>query len=331
MIYNIQILRAFAALAVVHFHTIGTARSYGFEANLLSGLEGWGGSGVDIFFVISGFIMVYVQRLKSRTPAGFLADRVIRIVPAYWILTLAFFCMSVALPGASRTHVPTVEWTAYSLFFLSQAGLGQMPVLFVGWSLEYEMLFYLILGASLFARNLIVSIVLTSVAVIVFSFVFAQGALLLEFVFGMALGVLHQFDRRRPAFGLAALIVGALLLLSPIVYPIDMGRTLHAGLPGALVLYGCLNVRQIRGALGKLLGDASYSIYLIQVFTIPVFYKLLSGARLSTSASDVYIVACIVLTAAAGIAFYWLVEKRLMALIKGYRSPSYAPNGKRVA
>ncbi|MDB2405246.1 acyltransferase family protein [bacterium] len=65
MLLNLQILRAFAALSVVLFHTIGTSSSYGFDTRWISYLEGWGASGVDVFFVISGFVMLYTQLLYN--------------------------------------------------------------------------------------------------------------------------------------------------------------------------------------------------------------------------------------------------------------------------
>ena len=91
-IENIQALRAFAAINVALFHIIGTAASYSQSSNYLSALEGWGSNGVDIFFVISGFIMLHTQMERRRSVIDFLKLRLIRIMPIYWLLT-AFVIM----------------------------------------------------------------------------------------------------------------------------------------------------------------------------------------------------------------------------------------------
>lgn len=144
-IYNLQLLRAFAALNVVYFHIIGTSEAYGFKVQWSYFLNGWGANGVDIFFVISGFIMVYVQNLKSRSGVEFIVDRVVRIAPIYWLLTIAIVIGSFIIPGAFNDAPTDPGWIFSSLFFVSQPLMEVLPVLYVGWTLEYEMLFYAVL------------------------------------------------------------------------------------------------------------------------------------------------------------------------------------------
>ncbi len=137
-INNIQALRAFAAIAVVSFHT-GYFPPTGHAV---------GSFGVDVFFVISGFIMA---RICDTNPSFFLRRRVIRIVPPYWLLTLLLFAFSYKFPRLlSATHPNLVELLK-SLFFIpfvKDDGLIR-PLLFVGWSLNYEMFFYLAVTAGL--------------------------------------------------------------------------------------------------------------------------------------------------------------------------------------
>jgi surface polysaccharide O-acyltransferase-like enzyme len=71
MLYNLQILRAFAALNVVYFHIIKSAESYRQPVVLFSFLDGWGANGVDVFFVISGFVMVYTQSVREKKALTF--------------------------------------------------------------------------------------------------------------------------------------------------------------------------------------------------------------------------------------------------------------------
>ena len=91
MIANLQLLRAFAAINVIIYHIIGTSVAYGYELNFINILSGWGANGVDIFFVISGFIMYFSQAQNPKTPIKFLKSRLIRIVPLYWLMTFVSF------------------------------------------------------------------------------------------------------------------------------------------------------------------------------------------------------------------------------------------------
>ncbi len=91
MIVNIQYLRAFAAINVVIYHIIGTATDYGKRPEIHSFFEGWGENGVDIFFVISGFVMMHSQNINQKDTVSFIYSRLTRIVPIYWILTTVFY------------------------------------------------------------------------------------------------------------------------------------------------------------------------------------------------------------------------------------------------
>ena len=111
----------------------------------------FGGAGVDIFFVISGFIMVYTTMDREITPWSFMADRIARIVPAYWAATLGVFFLALVAPSLLQTsHMQWGELFKSLVFvpFRKANGLVQ-PVLFVGWTLNYEMFFYLMFAAGL--------------------------------------------------------------------------------------------------------------------------------------------------------------------------------------
>ena len=93
MLINLQLLRGFAALNVVLLHSIETSASYGYETDFIAFFDGWGANGVDIFFVISGFVMLYTQLDNKNSPKDFLINRAIRIIPIYWLLTLAIIAI----------------------------------------------------------------------------------------------------------------------------------------------------------------------------------------------------------------------------------------------
>ena len=102
-----------------------------------------GSIGVDIFFVISGFIMMHVS---SNDVKKFLIKRFIRIVPLYWTLTILFFLVVLFLPILVDKSEANFHYFIKSLFFIPyNNGEGHLPVIFLGWTLNYEIIFYIFL------------------------------------------------------------------------------------------------------------------------------------------------------------------------------------------
>ncbi|MDC1297582.1 acyltransferase [Octadecabacter sp.] len=316
MILNLQLLRAFAALNVVLFHIIGTATSYGYETNLISSLEGWGANGVDIFFVISGFVMLYTQLDGKKTVKDFLILRAIRIVPIYWLLTLTLTAIYVVAPFVFREMIISTEWLLASLGFMSNALGEAYPIVFVGWTLEWEMLFYLVFGLSLWFRSWVVTLSVTFTALIGIAFA-TSNFILLEFLAGLLIALFFKrygFNR----FGYVSLILGGLLLslsISEEVRALIDSRVILWGLPSVLIVYGVIAIPQASSRLGKLLGDASYSIYLIQVLSLPVFYKIIHFSNIQLN-NDLLAICCLIATAIFGTAIYLTIEKPMTQMIK---------------
>jgi len=316
VLLNLQILRAFAALNVVLYHTIGTAISYGYETNWISYFEGWGANGVDIFFVISGFVMLYTQLESKRTVKDFLILRAIRIIPIYWLLTFTVITIYIVAPSVFREMVITTEWALSSLGFMSTAVMGKLPIVYVGWTLEWEMLFYLVFGLSLWFRSWAVTLSVTSLALICVALA-VSDLILLEFLAGLMVALLfkhYNFNR----FGKISLILGGFLLslsISEEVRQLIESRVILWGIPSILIVYGAVTTPQVSSKLGKLLGDASYSIYLIQMLSIPVFYKFLSFLNVQLS-NDLLAITCVIGTAIGGTVTYLLIERPMTQLIK---------------
>ncbi len=150
---NIQILRGISALLVCCFHFRETINLPGL--NLGDILFNKGSIGVPVFFIISGFIMAFTtQRINFSRDSFqqitlFYKRRVIRIVPLYYLLTFA-----IMIPGGSfflYFHGAGLYELIHSLLFLPTK--KEFPVLFLGWSLNFEMFFYLIFGLSLFFKE----------------------------------------------------------------------------------------------------------------------------------------------------------------------------------
>src|ERR1041384_763192 len=140
VLLNLHLLRAFAALAVVYFH-ITSPNGLNLSPNI-------GSHGVDMFFVISGFI---IAAIGARSPDRFLVRRFIRIVPFYWTATLAIFALSALVPQYFHSTRPDVVQLVCSLFFVPRqtSYSGMVPTLLLGWSLNYEMYFYVLFALAL--------------------------------------------------------------------------------------------------------------------------------------------------------------------------------------
>lgn len=255
---SIQYLRGLAALAVTAMHTGWT-------------YSGIGAAGVDVFFVISGFIIVHVSR-REAAPLAFLQARALRVVPLYWLVTL------VALTVRQDADLPRL---LTSLVFWPHAGFDgrDYPVIVQGWTLNYEVFFYLAFAASLLlpaSRQLLAltaafgGLILAGVALHPINV--AAGVytnlILLEFLAGAWLCRIWQrgwLPTGSAAMALA--IIGALAFTAQVnIGPSDNWRCLTWGIPALLIVAGALGVEagrllpRVPGLLA--LGNASYALYL---------------------------------------------------------------------
>src|SRR5579864_9486542 len=229
MLVNIQILRFLAATAVVAFHAWGVAPKYIAVAEGIASFGfTYGGHGVDLFFVISGFIIFYATQNAALTPAMFLRRRVERIMPLYAVVIAAVTMLAITWPtlfGEPGWYTP--RHILKSLAFLSFTD-GEMPVVYVGWSLEYEMYFYLAIGllmalTSQVWRNvvivfsaLVIAGQLPGVAATLGHYAFFIDPLILEFVLGVIVGrvfVTGRLDWPMVVAGTCA--IAALLVTDP--------------------------------------------------------------------------------------------------------------------
>ncbi len=320
MINNIQALRAFAALNVVYFHIISTARSYRQDVSLLGFLEGWGCNGVDIFFVISGFVMVYTASRNPKPAQVFLRNRVARIAPIYWIMTLFFVAVYLVLPSAFRELTITPSSILSSLFFMSGVFSDGHPIIYVGWTLEYEMLFYLLFGTGIFLKlGNNAQLLFCTAALGLLMALGKVDPMVLEFAFGMGCARLYLNQRLR-AWGIPAFICALVLLAASVAATPTPYRVIVYGIPALLLVFGALHLPQVRNRIAIFLGGASYSIYLVQVLTIPAFYKFSSKFRAALNA-DLVSFLCMFATTAFGALLYQFVERPLTAWLTRQRQP----------
>jgi len=314
MLHNIQILRAFAALNVVYFHIIMTAESYELPVSFFLVLDGWGASGVDIFFVISGFVMVLTQSISEKKALNFLVSRVLRIVPIYWLLTIFLLLLYFVFPQGFRELKPNIMNTIHSLLFLSGVAGDNFPFLHVGWTLEYEMLFYLLFCLAIFFGGKNTLILFPSVILGLLATTGTIGLIAIEFVLGMLCARLYLSGAFRN-LAVPALFVALCWLLISIFFKVDIDRLLLFGMPSFFLIFGLVNIKQSKNRFLNYLGDASYSIYLIQVFAIPLFYKI-SSQFLSTLDGDLLSIFALIVTGGFGCLVYRFIEKPITHFLK---------------
>lgn len=329
---SIQALRALAAILVVVFHAQALCYKYArAPSSSESFIKGFGQYGVDLFFVLSGFVILYTARKSHASAGGFLARRLIRIVPIYWILTGAMLLLMAAIPAAFSSHGSFDPLLVLrSLTFTTRAlNTAQDPIIYVGWTLEYEMLFYLLVTLTLLASlpvyrtlGLFFIAVYTSLhlfipeARVIGNFWnFLASPLLFEFLFGVFLGELTLQNTLR-------VTDIAIVALAPVVVAVLEGpnRLLFAGLPATAIVWLALRTdsttRQWKiMPILVLLGNASYSIYLLQVLALPAIGKL--WLRFTpTLPPDLLVFVATVLAALAGVLLYKLVEHPLQKVLQ---------------
>jgi peptidoglycan/LPS O-acetylase OafA/YrhL len=279
MLYSLQALRAFAAWVVVCHHFMQIFFDFKASGPIGQLLTDRGAVGVDIFFVISGLVIYLSTRDKTIEPRQFLLNRVLRIVPAYWFYTLV---MAGLLLAASR-WMPHQEFDWHhlllSLLFVpaeNPGGYGLYPTLNVGWTLNFEMFFYLLFGLAFLVRQRH-QLLLVTVALLLVSEVlgrlgvlsrFYNNDIIYEFLLGIGLGVLYRRGLIREGIWTP---LGLLAVAGYAIYHLDASqRLLHWGLPSALVVLAFVSLEPLFAGnrLLKALGDCSYSVYLIHVLVL---------------------------------------------------------------
>ena len=313
MINNLQLLRAFAAINVVYLHVLIGGESYGKPSIVFPYVGGWGANGVDIFFVISGFVMIYTHSINPKTILNFYKSRILRIVPVYWLITSFIILIYFFFPNIFRSLIIDIKSSISSFLFVSQLLNSSHPIINLGWTLEWEMLFYLIFGLALYFRTLnrvIISIFFMMVLIIFVS----EKLYFLEFFLGVISGYLYiKLRKINQNTGFIILVLGILALLmsvNPNSKIVDYDRVLIWGLPATLIVIGATYSKQVKNKFILYLGDASYSIYLLQMLTIPGFYKIITHFNINIDNTFLSII-CLLSSITFGCIFYSYVEKKL--------------------
>jgi peptidoglycan/LPS O-acetylase OafA/YrhL len=326
---SIEAYRGIAATAVVFYHT---ARHFdkNYGTPTLKSVFQFGHAGVDLFFVISGFIILFVHFDDIGRPGRiwhYLGRRLTRLLPAYWVavaLTLAL----ARLGG----HMPNLNEIAWAIL---PVPISADPVLGVAWTLQYEFTFYAAFAVLILNRT--AGLALMAVWLVAVACLAAMewdpglppaywGIFNIEFFAGMA--VAYRLRRGGLAGYKGILWMGVGLFVAAALAE-DLGwmdgytsfARLAYGLPSAMILLGGVEASRRGNAhvpgLLRTLGSASYSLYLFHFIFIGVLWKIWLAAGLGATLSPVIGAAVFAFVAiAGGIVMSRLVEYPLMRFIR---------------
>ena len=340
---NVQALRGIACLMVVWFHLLHWDTQFGRPTPIFREVRWFGFAGVDLFFVLSGFIITATNRRdigRPRAVPSYLFRRFWRLYPAYWAamaLTAAFFW--VAFGHVASTPEAARDWPVWLTIL---PGDVPNPLIPQAWTLGFEVMFYVTFGGLMllpprwaaaglcaWAAGVVVALAGPEAADPVATN--PGSAFVFEFLGGCLVAWLAGRGERRGwrialALGLVYAVVGIVLVNVMIPKPFlhvmawPRPRVLIFGPPAVLIVYGCVAAegrwpRRVPGWLLRI-GDASYSLYLLHC-TVMVACVLV-GTRLPHSRVPHLLWLAGTFAAAVGssLLFHRWVERPLLDLVK---------------
>ena len=350
-LYSLQFLRAVAAIAVVFGHfQFDMARYVTPETGLPNLMIG--NAGVDLFFVISGFVIVYASESLFAQPSGqriFFQHRLIRIVPLYWIVTTIYVAIAASAPVFAKTY--SVATILGSYFFIPVARLDGVvePIVGQGWTLNYEMLFYVVFaGAVAASRRLAVAATALFLIGLVFighvvdglptAVAYWADPIVIEFIFGMGIALAYREGLRMPRMVAVAFIVVGFCLF--VFFPTGGSpRALVWGIPSALIVmgsvFGHFTLDSQAWRIPIIVGNASYALYLVHSFAVR---GTLFGAKaLSldvTKAPWLYLFVALCAAILLAIVVHYTLERPLIDALRRHAKssrPITAAPGKQIA
>ena len=335
-IVPIQMLRGIAATMVVFVHIALQLKRLGYGAYNAD----WMSSGVDIFFVISGFIMwVSVERRAGMTAGEFMRHRVIRIVPLYWLVTAGVLLICLVAPHLLRTTIFDAPHALASFLFIPARHpvvTDQFwPVLVPGWTLNFEMLFYVLFAIAIAGSNGSSRTRLALIAVLISGTVLAATALkgridvmnfyanpiIFEFLAGILVGILYLRGRVPRSFAwLAVLAIGFFLLWYN--EPLAMVSRGSSLIGATMVVMGALFAPPLPVPGLKAVGDASYSLYLTHVVTLAALSHMWRAAGLQGLGEVSFAVAGVIASILGALICYRLLERPMTDGLKRLWHPA---------
>ncbi|GEP08708.1 acyltransferase family protein [Methylobacterium gnaphalii] len=340
ILIQVQWLRAVAAIMVVfhhaNFHWSGLREALNLPPADFLGLNCWW-FGIYLFFVISGFLMVRASPDFGVPGASrrFLARRIIRIVPLYWLLTTVSVIALILVPSSQVIETGTLAYIVKSYLFIPTLRVaGDMrPILGQGWTLNYEMFFYLSFAlAMLLPRRLGLPALAAAFLALAWIgrdatvatpiFYSVTDGLLIVFLFGCGLGLAHEKGLRLSwPIAAAAIVAGIAWLLADL----QGSAPWVAGVPALLVVAGTVLRPPPRETLaGRWLaavGDASYSLYLTHTFVLRGVFLVWKRLWLSAASVPFFMLVSSLAAVLVSLLIYRSVERPMTrTLLRRYRA-----------
>jgi peptidoglycan/LPS O-acetylase OafA/YrhL len=337
----LQTFRGLAALLIVLYHATGLAINK-FSQIFLLNFFLFGNSGVDFFFVLSGFMIFYahISDIGNKDKfILFLKKRFIRIYPLYWLVTFIILPVYFFVPSLGQGYERNIGVIIKSLLLYPQT--ENMPIVSVGWTLSYEVFFYLLFSLLIvlkirFWLPIIAIWILGTIISFIHNFISLQNQDIylfhifssynLEFIGGcIAALFIYKFNSTINVKFLMGLLLASLaLFINGKYFIIGLPQETHViiyGIPSLLIIVSAV-LLEIKKTIQipkifTFLGDASYSIYLTHYACLSVLVKLALVAKLDALMSMNFLMSVLVLvTIFLGCMFNLYIEKPLLTYLR---------------
>ena len=302
-----------------------------------------GFSGVDVFFVLSGFIIFFTSCPGKNNIASFLKKRFIRIYPIYWVVTTLLIVSFFISPSADQSYKSDlgVIFGSYSLFPQKKYVVG------VAWTLTYEVVFYLVFALTYFRNPKFLFYALASwIAIILLlhffkikTGVFVIDALTSPIILNFAFGCLVAYVYKQNSYFTHSgwFFWGGLILFimmwsifyqikssDPSSFSGDIYTVYLFGIPAAFLIFGALYLPVAVPGLLVYLGDASYSLYLVHGTVLSLLIKVVTKFNHEAIfGTFLGAIALFIGTLFISCCFYSLVEKNLLKFLNHSRKVNY--------
>lgn len=335
VLYVLQAWRAMAAFIVAYGHTTNEALTISRQTGQAYNYVPYPNAvGVDIFFVISGFVIFYTTQAamgKSGASKPFMIKRILRVVPVYWFYTFLLLAAALLLPHAIDTVRYDFWHLIKSLFFIPhERPLGDdiRPFLSLGWSLNYEMYFYAIFAVLLFLPmhkliGILTAFLITTVCIgiylpddmVIMKFWF--DPYVLEFLCGVWIAYAYIKGIRLPAWSFYALSGAGIIILIALFFPVQnsIESQLMRFFVGSLFVAAACLPKGITDkkppAILIALGNSSYSLYLSHPFVIGAMKIVWIKSAILTQSISLwgYVIVTLIACLIAGHISYLVIER----------------------
>ena len=332
MLTSLQYMRGVTAMMVVYFHIVLQIEGLNGGSSLLPRI---GTSAVDVFFVLSGFVIWSTTLSRDSNAWHFYRRRIVRVVPLYWGATATAAVAAILLPHLMEsTRFDPAHFLASMLFvpwpnpsYPASSGNHLAPLVVPGWTLNYEMLFYLLFGLLLPFRPILRALLLALLFLVVLALpsllaaplpglAFYSFGYLIEFLLGAGIAALAlRTSPLTPLTSAVVLAAGVVMLLGLDFMHVERAPIPWMAFAATLIVYAAVALEH-RGAvpaspLFSLLGEASYSIYLTNVFVLAALRIMWRALELPVDPAGeiLFLLVGLGVSAAVGTVVHLLYEK----------------------